>query len=139
MVAANMGEVPQSSRSGELGYTVQQTMRLLGLSDSTVRKHFASQMLTGASGRSLCPATEVLVERSLLLDGLGAVDAGDVPNTGEGLQIEVQELRICLSKAEERIRLIVAARSAARDREVSAHAEERAYLEIALMELDPLR
>jgi hypothetical protein len=135
-----LGETPVGAKEGGTGFTVAQTGRLLGCSEGTVRNNFGTSSLRDNRNRLLCPADEVLKQRSLLLQQLGAVEGGiDADEDLEKVVRERDDLRARLATAEEKIRLIVAARSAAREKEIHSLAEEKAYLEMALLDLDPLR
>jgi hypothetical protein len=91
------------------------------------------------AGRVLCPSDGVLEARAGLLEKLGAVELGVALNEdAKAARKELNELAAKLATAEEKIRLIAAARASARERELSALAEEKAYMEIAILGLDPL-
>jgi hypothetical protein len=125
---------------GRRGFTVAQAARLLGCSESSARGKYADASMLDEGGRQLCPENAILEERKQLLERLGATEATEGRDLSlDELRRDRDELAARLVSTEEKIRLIAAARSAAREKVASALAEEGAWMEIAMQDLDPLR
>jgi hypothetical protein len=118
-----LGYTPRLSSTGVPGYTIAEAGALLGCSDGKVRGIYERTFVDG-SGTRLCEAEDVDRRRAELLARLGATEPG------EGV-IDVERVR----RLEEKLRLLLAARAAARDSERNALAAEEAYLDAVLADL----
>jgi hypothetical protein len=116
--------------NGTLGYTVAQVRRLLDCADGTVRNKFKEHLLD-EPGTQLVDAAAVDAARKALLARLGAREDDGLGGSDEAIQ-NLQERILLL---EERLRLLTAARAAARERERQALAEEDAYMQAAILDL----
>lgn len=139
MGVAALGERPRRSTSGVPGYTVAQVSRLLGCSESTARKRPRSSEIVDAAGVALWGADEVDAERAALLARLGAVEpVKEADASIADLRRERDDLRKRVANLEEKFRLVLAARAAAREAQRHRIAEEQALHDAALMDLEPL-
>lgn len=135
------GEAPQESTTGEYGFTSSQVRSLLDCSDGTARK-LCPPTLMSRSGVQLAPHEVVRRVRQDLLLRLRAreldpADEAQRPAAPDGDAVATLQERVMV--LEERLRLISAARAAAREGTRMALAEEDAYLQGMTLDLRPPR